>query len=467
MVEIAFTESSELLFHTRIDAEFYKPPYAKIYQILNKASKRYELVKLPNLLSVQVKTGSTPNPEERIPKLDGTDVMFIKTDSVRKGLINYESADLLPIEQHEKRKATALKNMDIVVTVVGATHDIVARAGLYLKHTEANINQSDAVIRVNPNKIEAGYLSTFINSKYGRIQLWRYSGQTGQVTINCREVEELQVLMLEPEFRKKIHNMVLESEKLREESKRVYKEAEETLIRELEFDKFKMESSLIFHSKLSTIQNKKRIDADYYLPHYLTMENKLINEFEAKKISDFEFIKITTGQYSEEYVNEGRPYIRGLDINSGTIDTEGLFNINPQQQISSKKAKEGDIVVTRVGSIGISAIIPKELEGGTISDNLIRLRFIDTDILDPYYVIVYLNSIGSQFMVRESRGSVQQRLNQETLKEIYIPCLDKNKQNKIAGMMIKSIELRNEAKNLLKTAVESVENHIEKLTISS
>ena len=184
-----------------------------------------------------------------------------------------------------------------------------------------------------------------------------------------------------------------------------------------------------------------------------------------KKIKYFDFIKVTSGQYSEEYItkNQGKPYIRGTDLTKGTVNLDNLVYIDPERQNPSKKAREGDVVVTRVGTIGISARLPKEVEGGTISDNLIRLRFTEED-LNSYYVSLFFNTIGSLLMIRESRGSVQARLNQETLKEIVLPILPKPTQGKIADLVCQSHQARQRAKELLEKAKREVEEFIENKT---
>ena len=252
MVEISKVELKDLQYHHRLDPDFYKPSFLKIYDKLKSLRKMFEVLPLTELISVPVRTGTTP--KEREPLNDGTDILFIKTDSVRKGFINYGVADLLPLEAHKKQRLTSLKCEDIVLTVVGATHDIIGRAGLYLRKEQANINQSDALIRIDKDKLEAGFVSTFINSKYGRNQLWRYSGQTGQVTMNCREVEQLFIPILPEEFRKKIHENVLESERLRELSQKDYAQAEKLLMDNLNINEKDMEDNLIFISELEEVK---------------------------------------------------------------------------------------------------------------------------------------------------------------------------------------------------------------------
>lgn len=461
MSEISIVDLQNLTYFNRLDADFYKPSYLKIYKILQKLKEKYDIKKLTELIICPVRTGATP--KEREPLNDGTDVLFIKTDSVRKGFINYEAADLLPLEAHKKRKLTALKYGDIVVTIIGATHEIIGRAGLYLMNEPANINQSDVLIRVDTNKIEAGYLSTFINCKYGRTQLWRYSGQTGQVTMNCREVEELLIPILPKSSREKIHNLIIDSGKLREEAKKIYNEARQLFIKELNFQDLEIKRKLTYSKKCSEINFKDRIDAEFYHPRVIKLMEHLRIKFNAKPLGA-EIPNITTGQYVEEYLdNGGRPFIRSSDIQNGTIDDSALLFVSPKLQKQSKKAKRGDVVVTRVGSIGLAARIPNELEGSTISDNLIRIR-IENENVDSYYLTTYLDSkIGQELMIVFSRGSVQQRLNQETLKSIPLPIMTQEKQKEISNLVQKSQEFMQKAKRLLDEAKISLEQEIKKL----
>jgi len=246
-------------------------------------------------------------------------------------------------------------------------------------------------------------------------------------------------------------------------SKSLYSKAENLLLEELGLKDFEPEDELSYVVNLSDVKFAHRADAAYFQPKYRKIEEKLIKDFNAKKIKYLDFIKVTTGQYSEEYATQtdGEPYIRGTDLSKGTIEIDDLVYIDPNKQNPLKKAGEGDVVVTRVGTIGISARLPKEVEGGTISDNLIRLRFQE-EILNSYYVSLFLNTIGSQLMIRASRGSVQARLNQETLREIILPIPPKPTQKKTADLVIQSHQARKMAKNLLEKAKREVERFVEK-----
>ena len=96
-----------------------------------------------------------------------------------------------------------------------------------------------------------------------------------------------------------------------------------------------------------------------------------------------------------------------------------------------------------------------------ISDNLIRLRFSEED-LNSYYASMYFNTIGSELMIRESRGTVPARLNQEALREIVLLVLPQSMQQKVADLVHQSHQARKRAQELLEKAKREVEELTEK-----
>jgi hypothetical protein len=234
------------------------------------------------------------------------------------------------------------------------------------------------------------------------------------------------ILIYEPvdeALQKIIRRVFIESQSLCIKATEQYAEAEKTLLSELGLLNWKPKYQLSFIKNFSDTQSAYRIDAEYFQPLYDEIVKVITKIGEAKPIGEYEFIKVTTGQYAEEYCDKtsGLPYIRGTDLLNGTVNMEGLVYIPRETQDKTKLALEGDVVVTRVGTIGLSARIPKECEGGTISDNLIRLRII-SDELNSYYLALFLDStLGRSLMIRNSRGSVQQRLNHGNLKRNHCP----------------------------------------------
>jgi restriction endonuclease S subunit len=135
----------------------------------------------------------------------GGDIKFIKTDNLRENLIQDNFDHFLSNEGNEEIKRSALKENDIIVTIIGATYDIIGRACLIEKEIlPANINQNIALIRVDKNKISPFYLNIYLNTFYGRGYLHYLSRQTEQVNLNCREVEELHIPFFRLTFRREL-----------------------------------------------------------------------------------------------------------------------------------------------------------------------------------------------------------------------------------------------------------------------
>lgn len=437
-------QKSQLEGAHRLDAEYFQPEYLSI-------GKNIEKRGFLNFREIITSFGSGRN----LPQVsDDRFTKFIRTQNVRPIIIDGSG-----ISFTKEKFIHKLNYGDILFVRVG---EGVGNNAIITKNFQ-NSTFSDNVIRVKIRKVNPFYVSVLLNSKIGFLLMEQVKKGSARSLISRENLNSLKIPNISEKEQTFFENIVNQSEDLIIESENFYSQAENLLLEKLGLENFEIEDDLSYIVNLQDVKSAHRVDAEYFQPKYKLIEERLIKNFRAKKIKDFDFIEITTGQYSEEYIEAalGKPYIRGTDLSRAiTIKLDNLVYIEPKKQLSSKKAKCGDVVVTRVGTIGISARLPEEVEGGTISDNLIRLRFPE-ERLNSYYVSLFLNSIGSQFMVRESRGSVQPRLNQETLKEIVLPVLPKNTQQEIADLVRKSHSARKKAKELLEEAKTKVENLIE------
>lgn len=451
MISYSIIQKSQLEGAQRLDAEYYQPEYLEIKE---------KLFTSPNLEDVSKKiTDFGAYSQMNFVEYTDEGIRFLRNQDVGEVFINDSDPVFISNETH-KRLSLKLDESDIVTPRVGTLGNA---AIVFKEYIPSSANQNLAQIKPDESKIDPLYLSVFLCCRFGRRQFKRFATGNVQPWLNLKQIKALKVFVPATAEQSRIKEIVLTSLAEYKNSKTLYTQAEDLLLEELGLKDFKAKEDLFNIVNLSDIKSAHRIDADYFQPKYAAIVDKLTRTFSAVKIKDLDFIKITTGQYCEEYTlqDEGKPYIRGTDLSMGTIKMDDLYYIETKKQIPAKKAKEGDVVVTRVGTIGISARLPKEVEGGTISDNLIRMRFPE-EKLDSYFVALYFNTIGSQLMVRESRGSVQARLNQETLKEIVLPILPKPTQQKIADLVCRSHEARKKAKELLEEAKRKVEEMIEK-----
>lgn len=438
----------------RFDAEYYHPKYLRIESVLKQ--RKDSFTSLTNL-------GLKIDASAFYPALESYynqgKLPFLRVVDVDQQ-IDYDSALTIPEEILKEYKTLKTVNQgDILLTKGGS----VGRVGL--------IQQRCAVTRdlifINSSKLDRlDYVTLFIYTltDFYNNMLIRSSSLTAQPHLTLTLVKHIPIYRPTGAFKALLLKLFEKQNKAHDLSLSLYQDAEQALLSELGLLYWKPRHRLSFIKKYSDTDTAGRIDAEYFQPMYEEILIKLKSGFDASPIGEYDFIHVTTGQYSDEYVSEseGKPYIRGTDLSKGTVLTDSLVYIDKKKQEKSKIAKEGDVVVTRVGTIGLSACIPKECDGGTISDNLIRLRF-DNKRLNSNYTAIFLGSIlGRSLMIGHSRGSVQQRLNQETLKEIIFPIPKMDTQNKISETVLKSDEKRKESKFLLNIAKRGVEMAIEK-----
>ncbi len=295
-------------------------------------------------------------------------------------------------------------------------------------------------------------------------EIWKNSIRrpTGQPNINAQEYSQLPIPIFSDTFQKSIEDMVLEAHSEREKADTLTKEANTLLEKELGIYCWTPSKPALNTSirTFSATKSANRIDAEYYQPRYDEILERIQSKWELKTIEELKF-ELTTGEYVDEYLapNDGTPYLRGTDIEGMIFNSDKIVSIDPTRKIT-KRVNTGDILVTRVGTIGLCAYIDSTLNQSVYSDNLIRIRFNQEDF-NPQFLACYLNLYGSQFMIQLSRGSVQQRLNQETLKELYIPIIDRQIQEQIAAKITDAHHSRQKAKQLLEKAKHTVEHAIE------
>ena len=163
-----------------------------------------------------------------------------------------------------------------------------------------------------------------------------------------------------------------------------------------------------------------RLDAEYYQPKYEYYQSKIVEYckgyFRIGDIAEYIF----TGEYTEEYLpkNSNRKfYIRGTNMKNGRINTDDSYYVDPSKH--QKHVSAGDIVTTRVGTVGLFAEIDDSLDGAICSDNVICFRLPDYCKPDVYTLLLNSEPI-HELIDRLARGSVQQRLNQETLRDVVL-----------------------------------------------
>lgn len=449
-------QKSQLEGAHRIDGEYYQPEYLEIHRKINLLGSEIKLLR--DVIEEPVVTGSTP--KARDCKGDGSDIHFIKTDTLRDGEIVFEDADCLSMKSSKKYSEPHYG--DVLVTVIGATYDIVGRSAMvFADDPTMNINQNIALIRINSELVLPSFLATFLQSKFGRDQLWQQSRQTEQVNLNCREVELVRIPLFSLSSQKSIDDLIILSRKLKNDSIILYKQAEDLLLEELGLRDFQVEDDLSFIVNLSDVKSANRVDAEYFQPKYEKLISK-IKEKNAKLLGDLVSMKKGFEPGSEAYQEEGKLFIRVSSVSKFGIDNKDqkyLSNDLYQKLKNNFQLQLGEILLTKDATPGIAYVIKESIEG-IISGGILRLKLKEN--IDSEYLALCISSlIGQMQAERDSGGSVIVHWKPEQIKKLLIPILPKDPQREIGDLVRKSHEARKKSKELLEEAKRKVEDIIE------
>ena len=416
MARISIVKLSEIEEVKRFDAGRYRTSFLKLEKDLKKITI---IRKLGYLVEEPVRTGFTPR--DRDIYQDDIRIHFLKTDNLREGVINFENSDFLPARSLSESDYLKFKN--VTVTISGADYDVIGRAAIFLDYYPPSVtNQNIAVIKTDENLLNPFYLTIFLNSKYGREQLWMLSRQTEQFNLNCREVEELLIPLLDADFQQEIETLVKNFFDLIEKTKSLYSQAEKLLLEKLGLEGFQEKYELSYTTNLSKVFGVHRIDAEYFQTTYDSFLGCLKEHSEIAKLQEFI-----------------------LDF---------------QKPKTLYEPKVGDFLLTKDVMPGTAYVVKEPVEG-IAAGNILILKINENKINKEYLALCINSIIGNLQMEREGGESVITHWRPEQIKNLQVPILYREVQEEISSLIKRSHETKQRARELWEETKRKVEKTIE------
>jgi len=211
--------------------------------------------------------------------------------------------------------------------------------------------------------------------------------------------------------------------------------------------------------KKSALTRDFRLDAEYYRPQFIELDQKLVS-LETVPWGSLEgrFIVGPFGSdfNTENYVEDSPyRYIRGRDVKPFfLLDDDNAYIPKVHFEALSKyRLVYGDLLISVVGTLGNCALVTAEVGEAVFSCKSTAFRPSNKEADFPYYLVAYLNShIGSSYLERMPRGAVQTGLNLDDLKAIPIFLPSESAKKRIAGLVRAAEEKRQGSKRLLAEA---------------
>jgi len=172
MVQISIIKYSDVLEAHRFDAEFYKPEYLKKEKIIT--NNAYVLLGDVSFI--------TDGIHDSIDFDKKSNILLVSAKAPKENTFNISGLKYISERQHKKNPRTSLKENDIIISTVGTIGNCAVVTSNLLP---ANSDRHVGIIR--PKEISSFFISTFLLSKYGRMQTRKFCAGNVQPNLYIQE----------------------------------------------------------------------------------------------------------------------------------------------------------------------------------------------------------------------------------------------------------------------------------------
>ena len=306
---------------------------------------------------------------------------------------------------------------------------------------------------------DLGYVYAFLNTEEGLKLL--QSNNYGAVIdhIEPEHLKNLPIPNAPEEIKLSIHDAVIASYDLRDQSNDLIDEAQRLLYEALGLPE-KMDLKPKYYAPqagfrcftMSSNELNNRFDVSYHLPEIKEILSLISKQAaEVTTLGDPRISKeiILPGRFKRIYVEkeQGVPFFGGkqllqLDPSEDKYLSLGKHADRIKRELS---LEESMCLVSRSGTIGKVIIVPKHWSGWVANEHCLRLSPRNKDIAG--YIYAWLSTdYALPFIVRHIYGAVVDEIDDKQLSEVAIPLLkDKAVQSRINDLVLRANELRYQA----------------------
>ena len=397
-------------------------------------------------------------------------IRFVKNSAVKDFTINLFDGFFITEEKHKQQKRSALKPLDILFTTIGhlgATSIVPENFG------EANINQDVVKIEIDNDFIDPYYLTAYLNGNTTKKQISAlFTGNIHSI-ITYPKLKNIRVIIPENHFQKKIANKYKKAIELDQKCHSILQQAQNLFYEELGIDFSKIQKEKTYSVKLSDFANDDLWTPAFSYPLYINTLKAIQKKWQTVPLGEITTVKkgneVGSANYNKylDKKNTDIPFIRTSDLVNYEVDQFPDFYI-PEEiyQELGQDIKAGDVLFTKDGKIGMTAMITKN-DKAIIASGMVRLRLKaeakKNNLTSEYlFTILSLKETALHPAIRRTViASTIPHLREERLKEFEIPILNKKSIDEITKLVKEAFELKDEKKKLIKEVREKIDSYFD------
>ncbi len=439
----------------RIDAQFFTPEYIKSLKKIN----QFRIETLGNI------SRRIFDPPHTAPEfVDKSDFEMIMIENITLNGIEGNFRAISETCHKDIFKNSHLEGNELLVSRVGNSSGTFA--SVFPCYKGKNVSGNISIIKLKDEIIDKEYAFAYFNSNIGQNSIKRNIANTARKFLTISKIREFQVPIPSPEIQKYIGDKVRKAEELREEAKKLKKEAEEIIYKKL--------GNIVLEDEKNYTANYireedifERIDSEYYKEKYFRLQKQLKSKgFSLKTLDELCDSNIFNGR-TYKTTNKKRKY---MNIGVGELG-DWFILANGDKYIDENI--NTNYLLDRYSIIwGNSAHLAKYI-GEKVNINLETNSYVPTteitcikpnlDKINPYYLFLYMKSNWGYYQVQRTVKGMTAHSYPEDVSKIIVPILDFSFEE--LNVMKSAVELgyryTKESKQLVQEAKQDVEDLIE------
>ena len=444
MAIVNYINLSGLEDEIRLDPQYYTPQNMLLEE---------EIMTFPTILlgSVSLITDG----QHGYFKLDeNSEIRQITAKCIKEGLVDKANADCLSQITHSKNMRSSLSVNDVLVTTAGT----IGQIGLVTDDIPpANIDQDIGRISILKDNVSPYYVWAFLQSKFGRFQIERFTTGQVQTHLSLKKMKKLRIPVISSHV--EVEEIVKQFVASKAAAKDFIAKAQQLLDSELGLDRLHSDRLVGYTAQFSCCGHSLRFDSEHYSPVFDNMVSNLPNGVRLVPLG--QLLNFCQRGKQPVYSESGLPVLNSKHVQENRINFEGNRFATAIPDLSLR-IRFGDVLLngTGRGTIGRSApYLIKESQA--LPDN--HVTILRSSSLDPAYLSLFLNSQAGQIQVeKHQRGSSGQlELYPYDIRKFQIWDAPKKFQEEVRRMYDCAVDGIDQSKKLLLQAVSHVEHLIE------
>lgn len=339
----------------------------------------------------------------------------IKSISLEKGSI--EPTYIKGSELPARAKLIGRKG-DVLVSIVRPERGIIAIVPPELDECVV----SNTFVVLTPKKVSPEYLYLLLKDSAVRQEFSLLARGTTTPTLGIKELKNYSLPLKKiPEYMDRAAEELYKEWKREGIEKRALKDIVEDIFEKelLEVKDVAEESQQIQYITLSYEKLADRWDVQYHIDH---ISHKVTWSVPVKKLGDIGELKVGAPLVNNSDEERAIPYIRVQDLDDDhlTVVTKERYFVDETiiEKTPRSLLNKDDILISRIGSFGRSALVQKELDGALANHNLMIFR-PNTEVVLPEFLTYFFKSKWAKKQFNTfATGLVLQR---NFLKEMLVP----------------------------------------------